>query len=668
MAESLSVKNIHLGIWKSALESAKFRSIFNTQNENQRHILGQVWSAEELNAFASKDYVAPQVPLVLPKVHAITALYMQNRLEIATKPAEKYDSQYSEITNAILKYIQNNEDYDSKDIKQFEDGIQCLVGAIELNVEEDKKDPFSKNITFRTVPSGYVFWDVQATNPDQSDMNYYGYWDWVDYDSAIATYPEYKKEIEETYSQLDYSSAQMQGGNFWKNIYSSYIQNWLNGSMAKTVTDLVDVDGRRLRKVVLYQKKYRKVYYLKTKIKEIKPRMMPTNVQNMDGETLTQGTMPVTDQSGQDIVDYDIREIVEKYDSNEKRKEGIAEATKLAEQNSEINAVAYEIQFQTAETNECYWKKTVTLGNILVSEEDIYFEGNRLLLYFPKFVSGYPLSPLVSGVEIEKQVNRWWTFVDQAMWKSWKNPTFVDKSYYTDTQDLANRATTHGAMFEYDSGKDPNFDIRKAVYVAPTTPVNPQIFDQINNTLTMLDDVFAVPDVRMGKQQFSNTPARSLELQDQNAQAIQTPWFEPMKTTKLNLAKTMIEAIPHVYTEQQIKKIVGIDLEEFVTVDYLKWLMEARYNLVVVNQAKTDTQMEKEFNLLSMLRERDPLFAQMSATNPEFVKVIIESSPISAKTKESLLSMIDQAIMSSQLEPQTPQGQGISQPNTGAEA
>jgi hypothetical protein len=631
------VLQTHLAIFRSTLNGDDFKALQRTQNECERHSLGIVWTDEEVANFGQKGYTPPSVPLILPKLHTIVALYNNNIQEISTRPAtnEPIDKKYSEVTNYILKYIQESNNYSQTDVQLLEDGMIYLAAAVETCIEQNHSNPFENYIKIKKIPQGQYFFDPLAKQYDMEDWAFYGYWDWVDYNNAVTDYPDQKKALSEyEHIQLDRATSQ------WFFFNKQFANLKYNGNFSRTNADLIDLDGYKLRKVVLYRRDYRKVYWLKATTVKTVMRMIDTPYTDEMGNIVNVVKEPVLD-NGMPVGDSEVFYKVMKFDSKREMDLEIEAINESARQLAEsIDDISVSVEFQTAEVKERFYHKTTTIGNVLVENEKYYYSCSPMQFYIPKLLGGSVTSPVVSGIEIEKQVNRWWTFADRSMWASTKMPLFIDTRKIADGQDIANRITQFNEVFYFDSQERPDFDIRNHVVRFPMDQINPQIFDQANRAIRMLDDVFAVPPVLQGKQQYADIPAEAQKMQNENASAVQTPWFEPMRVQKTLLAKSLIELIPQAYSLDQLRKIVGEELGAFVDEDYFEWLQNYQYNITLVDQPKTNSEATRQFLLTAQLMQ-DPVIGQMMISNPEVIKSYISTAPITQEMRDSILSGID---------------------------
>lgn len=112
--------------------------------------------------------------------------------------------QDAEAATDALRYVCENEDYQAKRSKVFRNLVVEGIGGIRVGIKMGKRGP---EISLKRVPWDRFFFDPHSSAHDFSDARYYGEVVWMDYEDAVATYPEHKDDLNVTYNSTSVSDT-----------------------------------------------------------------------------------------------------------------------------------------------------------------------------------------------------------------------------------------------------------------------------------------------------------------------------------------------------------------------------------------------------------------------------------------------------------------------------
>ena len=108
----------------------------------------------------------------------------------------QHDADADAATDA-LRYVCENEDYQAKRSRIFRNIVVEGIGGIRVGVKMGRKGP---EISLKRVSWDRFFFDPHSSELDFSDARYFGEVVWMDYDEAVAMYPDAKDDLNATYN------------------------------------------------------------------------------------------------------------------------------------------------------------------------------------------------------------------------------------------------------------------------------------------------------------------------------------------------------------------------------------------------------------------------------------------------------------------------------------
>lgn len=135
--------------------------------------------------------------VIKDKVGFLMGVEKQTRTDPKAYPRTPNHEDDADAATDALRYVCENEDYQSKRSRVFRNLVIEGCGGIKMSVKQSKNGP---EIAMKQVAWDRFFSDPHSSEPDFSDARYMGEVVWMDYDEAKATYKEAAEALELTYA------------------------------------------------------------------------------------------------------------------------------------------------------------------------------------------------------------------------------------------------------------------------------------------------------------------------------------------------------------------------------------------------------------------------------------------------------------------------------------
>lgn len=161
------------------------------------YVDGKQLTAKEKETLAKRNQPPVVFNVIKDKVGFLQGVEKSQRTDPkAYARTPRHDSDAEAATDA-LRYVCENEDYQAKRSRVFRNIVVEGIGGVRVGVKMGAKGP---EISLKRVSWDRFFFDPHSTELDFSDARYYGEVVWMDYDDAVAMYPESKDELNVTYN------------------------------------------------------------------------------------------------------------------------------------------------------------------------------------------------------------------------------------------------------------------------------------------------------------------------------------------------------------------------------------------------------------------------------------------------------------------------------------
>jgi hypothetical protein len=157
---------------------------------------GKQWSDEEKAALTKRKQPIVWENLVKPKIEALCGLERQGRVDPKAYPRVPSKENDADAVTDALRYVEQDQDFDLKKSKVFEDMLIEGEGAVEVTVRRGRGgvvDPYIVRIAY-----GRLYGDPHSSEPDRSDASYVGYITWMDIERAKRKWPDKVDVLEAT--------------------------------------------------------------------------------------------------------------------------------------------------------------------------------------------------------------------------------------------------------------------------------------------------------------------------------------------------------------------------------------------------------------------------------------------------------------------------------------
>lgn len=152
------------------------------------------WTAEEKNALRERKQAATVINRIKPKMDGLMGLEKSNRTTVRAFPrTPKHEADATAATEAI-RYVLQSQSWNKKRSGAWENLLMEGSGGVEVIAKQNKSGEV--DITVNNIPWDRMIYDPRSMRKDFSDARYLGQVVWMDYDEALALYPNAKDVLE----------------------------------------------------------------------------------------------------------------------------------------------------------------------------------------------------------------------------------------------------------------------------------------------------------------------------------------------------------------------------------------------------------------------------------------------------------------------------------------
>ncbi len=162
------------------------------------------YTAEELDTLKNRGQPPVIDNRIKTKIDYLIGLEKQQRIDPRALPRTPAHEDDADAASQALKYVADTEDYDNKRSGVWRNLMIEGAGGISVAVETapgygGQPEP---KIVLRRWAWDRMFWDPHSAEPDFSDAGYIGGVVWMDYDDALAQYPDGKEALDTTMASV----------------------------------------------------------------------------------------------------------------------------------------------------------------------------------------------------------------------------------------------------------------------------------------------------------------------------------------------------------------------------------------------------------------------------------------------------------------------------------
>jgi hypothetical protein len=132
------------------------------------------------------------------KIDYLVGLEKAQRIDPRALPRTPAHEDDANAASQALKYVADTQDYDAKRSAIWRNLLVEGAGGISVAVEPSRYQYGKFDIVLRRWAWDRMFWDPHSSEADFTDAGYLGGVIWMDYDDAVAMYPDNKDALEAT--------------------------------------------------------------------------------------------------------------------------------------------------------------------------------------------------------------------------------------------------------------------------------------------------------------------------------------------------------------------------------------------------------------------------------------------------------------------------------------
>ncbi|MCE5181663.1 MAG: hypothetical protein ABFE07_04610 [Armatimonadia bacterium] len=203
------------------------REEIREQQEARRYYHGAHWTAEQIKTLNKRKQPIVTYNRIGRKINAIVGLLSKQRQDPRGFPRTQGHEQGAEVATAVLRYVCDAQEWETKDPLCGLNGAVDGIGGVEIVLEQAATGDM--DVGFEIVdPSGF-FYDPRSLRPDFADARYMGLGKWADVDTVIEMFPDKEQGIR---ASID------SGADLTSNPDSDV--KWIDGSEGSRKVRLVD--------------------------------------------------------------------------------------------------------------------------------------------------------------------------------------------------------------------------------------------------------------------------------------------------------------------------------------------------------------------------------------------------------------------------------------------
>jgi hypothetical protein len=186
-----------------AAEDASQAARQNSERDRD-YVDGVQYTAEELAAFKKRKQPPIIINRVKRKVDFLKGYEMSQRVDPKALPRTPAHEEDAAAAEQALRYIADQQRFDHKRSRVWDNLLVEGAAGYRVAVKDGYDGP---EIEIQNIPWDRMFWDPHSAEPDFSDAGYLGLVRWLDFDEALAEYPDKREDLEWTISSTSVSDT-----------------------------------------------------------------------------------------------------------------------------------------------------------------------------------------------------------------------------------------------------------------------------------------------------------------------------------------------------------------------------------------------------------------------------------------------------------------------------
>jgi hypothetical protein len=162
-------------------------------------------TAEEIAAYKKRRQPPIVVNRIKRKVDFLKGYEQAQRVQPRVLPRTPAHEQDAEGCEQALRYVSDNQRFDHKRSRVWDNLLVEGMAGYRVAIKQNRKGEV--DVVLDVVPWDRMFFDPHSSAPDFSDAGYLGVVKWMDYDEAVAQYPDGVEALESTLASVSNSDT-----------------------------------------------------------------------------------------------------------------------------------------------------------------------------------------------------------------------------------------------------------------------------------------------------------------------------------------------------------------------------------------------------------------------------------------------------------------------------
>lgn len=175
----------------------------DTRNEAQKareYYDGKQWTATERATLARRKQPCITINRIAGKIDFVSGMESRSRTDPKAHPREPNDEPAAEVATAGIRYVCDDNDFDSEWSEGFEQVLIEGTTGFEVCMKPNPQGG-EGDIKVRYIPWDRLVYDPHSAYHDFRDAKFVGEVVWMDLDDAIDSWPQHKAMLEESASR-----------------------------------------------------------------------------------------------------------------------------------------------------------------------------------------------------------------------------------------------------------------------------------------------------------------------------------------------------------------------------------------------------------------------------------------------------------------------------------
>lgn len=163
----------------------------------RRYYHGSQWTAAQIKVMKRRKQPVMTINRVGRKIDGVVGVLERMRQDPKAFPRTPQHEEGADLATACIRYVLDNQEWQSKSSEVARDSAIEGIGGIEINLTQGTAgNPDDRDIEFDIVEPDSFFYDPRSYRADFTDARYMGVAKWIDVDLAKEMFPDRADEID----------------------------------------------------------------------------------------------------------------------------------------------------------------------------------------------------------------------------------------------------------------------------------------------------------------------------------------------------------------------------------------------------------------------------------------------------------------------------------------